>query len=71
VQLSFQKQSLIDYRRVWTTTIKDYDDISMMHLLSANEYDAKMIQKILLSPSRIFGYPLIEYAHFLSIKYPQ
>ncbi|MDQ5843655.1 MAG: hypothetical protein M3286_09220, partial [Thermoproteota archaeon] len=59
---------LIDYRRAWTTTIKDYDDISIMHLLSTNEYEVKMIQKILLSPSRTFGYPLIEFAHFLSIQ---
>ena len=51
--------------------MKDYDEISMMHLLSTNQYEAKMIQKILLSPCRTFGYPLIEYAHFLSIKYPQ
>jgi hypothetical protein len=40
----------------------------MMHLLSTNEYEVKMIQKILLSSSRTFGYPLIEYAHFLSIQ---
>jgi|GEM_PF-6789271 hypothetical protein len=50
--------------------MKDYDDISMMHLLNTNQYEVKMIQKI-LSPNRTFGYPLIEYAHLLSIKYPQ
>ena len=46
-QLSFQN-SLFDYPRAWTTTMKDCDDISMM-LLHTNQYEAKMRQKMLLA----------------------
>jgi hypothetical protein len=44
----FKSSSLFNYPRAWTTTMKDCNDISLMHL-HANQYESQNVSIMLLA----------------------